>query len=51
MTIGLAPGKVSSLVLDVRRQAVADWDNETLFSSGWRSRSASTMERGGFGFL
>ena len=33
MTIGLAPGTgYPSLVLDVRRQAVTDWNNETLFS-------------------
>lgn len=52
MTIGLAPGTgYPSLVLDVRRQAVTDWDNETLFSVGLAFTRRYTVEHtGGFGF-
>lgn len=52
MTIGLWPGKgYPSLMLDVRRQAVSDWDNETLFSVGLAFTKRLKLERGGFGFL
>ena len=34
-----------SLVLDVRRQAVTEWDNETLFSVGLAFTKRLTMER------
>jgi hypothetical protein len=52
MTIGLAPGKsYPSLVVDVRRQAVTDWNNETLFSVGLAFTSRFTTEHTpGFGF-
>lgn len=50
-TIGLAPGaSYPSLVLDVRRQAVADWNNETLFSVGLAFTRRFTKEHYGFGF-
>lgn len=51
MTIGLAPGAAyPSLVLDVRRQAVTEWDNETLFSIGLAFTRRFTQEPRGFGF-
>lgn len=51
MTIGLAPGAAyPSLVLDVRRQAVTDWDDETVFSVGLAFTRRFTQEPRGSGF-
>lgn len=51
MTIGLAPGAAyPSLVLDVRRQAVTDWNNETLFSIGLAFTRRFTQEPRTFAF-
>jgi hypothetical protein len=51
MTIGLAPGSAyPSLVLEVRRQAVTDWNNETLFSVGLAFTRRFTQEPRSFVF-
>ena len=53
MTIGLPPGHggYPSLVFDIRRQAVTEWNNETLFSIGLAfTRRISVEHSGVFAF-
>ena len=52
LTLGLGPDhdRYPALVFDVRRQAVIDWDDETVFSVGLAITREFTREPRGFGF-